>query len=70
MAAEVTARCAKARAALRPIKVTIGPREGLSLRSKVLFSEALSSSVLHYAVAIWPTITVTQARHMCTAHMA
>ena len=46
MSAEIVARACSSRAALKPVRATIGPRVALSIKSKAVLSEALSASVL------------------------
>ena len=45
MSAEIVARTCSARAALKPVRATIGPRSTLSVKAKAVLSEALSASV-------------------------
>eukprot|EP00959_Pyramimonas_sp_CCMP1952_P380177 7964444-Pyramimonas_sp.AAC.1 len=65
---ELTAGSIQVKAACRPIKKALAPREALSLRAKVLYAEALGSSKGFYACALWRPFTVANQNGICIFH--
>eukprot|EP00959_Pyramimonas_sp_CCMP1952_P128761 2692754-Pyramimonas_sp.AAC.1 len=65
---ELTARSIQVKAACRPIKKALAPREALSLRAKVLYSEAFGASKGFYACALWRPFTVANKKRVPMVH--